>query len=82
MSRAGRSYPIIFFSHQWLCWDEPDPNNVHYPVVLEVGTILSCALLYCTVPCSRYYIALYYIVMYCTLLCSAVLWYSIVLDAT
>jgi len=21
---------IIFFSHQWLGWDEPDPNRVHY----------------------------------------------------
>lgn len=26
---------IVFFSHQWLGWKEPDPNNVHYPVMVE-----------------------------------------------
>jgi len=41
---AAQSHPIIFFSHQWLCWDEPDPNNVHYPVVLEAAELLRARL--------------------------------------
>ncbi|KAL3928677.1 MAG: hypothetical protein SGPRY_002286 [Prymnesium sp.] len=26
---------IIFFSHQWLGWDEPDPKNVHYSCIAK-----------------------------------------------
>lgn len=32
-SKSGKV--IIFFSHQWLGWSEPDPNNVHFPVMVE-----------------------------------------------
>jgi len=31
---------IVFFSHQWLGWSEPDPKNVHYPVMIEALTKL------------------------------------------
>ena len=26
---------IVFFSHQWLGWTQPDPNNAHFPVMLQ-----------------------------------------------
>lgn len=26
----ARDQTIIFFSHQWLSWDEPDPQNIHF----------------------------------------------------
>ena len=29
-----RDRPTVFCSHQWLAWDSPDPNNVHYPAIL------------------------------------------------
>lgn len=32
---------VLFFSHQWLGWFEPDPNNVHYPVMLKAVKALS-----------------------------------------
>ena len=31
----SRKNVIVFFSHQWLGWTEPDPNNVHYPVMIS-----------------------------------------------
>ncbi|KAL1520605.1 hypothetical protein AB1Y20_022180 [Prymnesium parvum] len=32
----ARNQTIIFFSHQWLAWDEPDPNCIHYQCMEEV----------------------------------------------
>lgn len=26
---------VVFFSHQWLGWTQPDPNNVHFPVMIQ-----------------------------------------------
>ena len=31
----SRKNVIVFFSHQWLGWNEPDPNNAHYPVMIR-----------------------------------------------
>lgn len=37
----SKKQTIIFFSHQWLAWEEPDPDNVHYKCMSEaVGTVL------------------------------------------
>ena len=38
----GRDHPIVFNSHQWLGWAEPDPVNIHYPVMVTAGEAL-CA---------------------------------------
>jgi hypothetical protein len=31
---------IVFISHQWLGWDFPDPNGVHYPIIVEAAEAL------------------------------------------
>merc|ERR1711907_366867 len=34
------SHPVVFVSHQWLAFDEPDPNKVHYNAIID-----ACAML-------------------------------------
>lgn len=31
---------IIFFSHQWLAWEEPDPENIHFSCMAKVTNII------------------------------------------
>lgn len=50
-SRCGFSFAsqhrILFVSHQWLGFDEPDPNNEHYRAILKVTRQLSRVLRFC-----------------------------------
>jgi hypothetical protein len=32
--------PIVFFSHQWLSWDDPDPDKLHYNEMLKACATL------------------------------------------
>merc|ERR1719464_383826 len=31
---------VVFFSHQWLSWSEPDPKGVHYRAMVEAAELL------------------------------------------
>jgi ABC-type branched-subunit amino acid transport system substrate-binding protein/uncharacterized membrane protein YgcG len=33
-------HSIVFFSHQWLAYDEPDPNGVHYRAMVRAAKTL------------------------------------------
>eukprot|EP00966_Prymnesium_polylepis_P217282 5028679-Prymnesium_polylepis.2 len=39
----AQSNRILFVSHQWLGRDYPDPNNVHYPVIVEAAKAICTA---------------------------------------
>ena len=30
-------FPTIFFSHQWLSFQTPDPDNIHYAAIKEAA---------------------------------------------
>ncbi len=32
--------PVVFISHQWLHFSQPDPNRIHYRAILEACTML------------------------------------------
>lgn len=38
---ATQNAPVVFLSHQWLAFDEPDPNNDHFLAAIE-GIRLLC----------------------------------------